>query len=252
MNQGGDAAEQIVRMTLNGTEVALKLTGKGVKYLAILLGRAIKKAFSGKKVKGKARLKSLIKNEKNLKIFGINDKDLKLFCKEAKRYGVLFSVIKDKKAKDGMTDLLIRGEDAAKVNRIFERFKLTAVERADVENQSDRDKDILPPVDERTEKQTESFLDRTTKQRTHKQTKDPSQSRGKDASASELFSDLEKPRSEDRPSVRQRLKNIRANREKERKRSVLREKFRPGKKHQKDATQQTPKVKFKVKKGKVR
>ena len=250
MNQGGDAAEQIVRMSLNGTEVALKLTGKGVKYLAILLGRAIKKAFSGKKVKGKARLKSLIKNEKNLKIFGINDKDLKLFCKEAKRYGVLFSVIKDKKAKDGMTDLLIRGEDAAKVNRIFERFKLTAVERADVENQSDLDKDILPPVDERTEKQTESFLDRTTKQRTHKQTKDPSQSRGRKKSPSEPTSNREKSRADSRPSVRQELNRIRAEQERERRRRILRERSSPGK--QKAPVAEKPKIKINRKKGRSR
>ena len=96
MNQGGEAAEQIVRMSLNGAEVALRLTGSGAKSLAILLGKAIKKAFSGKKVRGKARLKSMLKNEKSLKIFAVNDKDLKLFHKEARKYGILYCILKDK------------------------------------------------------------------------------------------------------------------------------------------------------------
>ena len=37
MNTGGDAAEQIVRMSLEGFEVAAKLTGAGAKNIAMLL-----------------------------------------------------------------------------------------------------------------------------------------------------------------------------------------------------------------------
>ena len=37
MNTGGDAAEQIVRMSLEGFEVAAKLTGAGAKNIAVLL-----------------------------------------------------------------------------------------------------------------------------------------------------------------------------------------------------------------------
>ena len=179
MNQGGDAAEQIVRMSLNGAEVALKLTGAGAKELAILLASAISKAFSGKKVRGKTRLKSMLKNEKALKVFAVNDKDLKKFCKEAKKYGVLYCVLKNKKAKDGMTDILVRGQDAAKINRIFERFNLASVNRADVENQVERNRNVLPKKETRTEKDTDAFLDRLSQQREHRRTIDPSQSRGR-------------------------------------------------------------------------
>ena len=47
-----------------------------------------------------------------------------LFVKEAKKYGVLYNVLIDKKQskKDGMVDIIVRAEDAAKINRIFERF----------------------------------------------------------------------------------------------------------------------------------
>ena len=37
MNSSGDAAEQIVRMSLEGTEVALRLTGSAAKNIAAAL-----------------------------------------------------------------------------------------------------------------------------------------------------------------------------------------------------------------------
>ena len=37
MNHSGDVAEQVVRMTLEGTEVAAKITGAGAKQVAILI-----------------------------------------------------------------------------------------------------------------------------------------------------------------------------------------------------------------------
>ena len=255
MNQGGDAAEQIVRMSLNGAEVALKLTGAGAKELTILLASAISKAFSGKKVRGKTRLKSMLKNEKSLKVFAVNDKDLKKFCKEAKKYGVLYCVLKNKKAKDGMTDILVRGQDAAKINRIFERFNLASVNRADVENQVERNRNVLPMKETRTEKDTEAFLDRLTKQQEqthseHKRTRDPSQSRGRKPSPSERTSEAGKSASDNRPSVRQELYQIRADREMARRRKVLRERYHPGK--QKDPITQQPKIKINSKKGRSR
>ena len=250
MNQGGDAAEQIVRMSLNGAEVALKLTGAGAKELAILLASAISKAFSGKKVRGKTRLKSMLKNEKSLKVFAVNDKDLKKFCKEAKKYGVLYCVLKNKKAKDGMTDILVRGQDAAKINRIFERFNLASVNRADVENQVERNRNVLPKRETRTEKDTDAFLDRLSQQREHRRTIDPSQSRGRKKSPSEPTSNREKSRADSRPSVRQELNRIRAEQERERRRRILRERSSPGK--QKAPVAEKPKIKINRKKGRSR
>ena len=42
MNTGGEAADQIVKMSLNGVEVAAKITGAGAKQLAILLYTILK------------------------------------------------------------------------------------------------------------------------------------------------------------------------------------------------------------------
>ena len=58
MTTGGDAAEQVVRLSLEGVEVALRITGEGAKHVAVLLAAALKEEH---KTKGKARLTSMIR-----------------------------------------------------------------------------------------------------------------------------------------------------------------------------------------------
>ena len=135
MNTGADAADQIVRMTLNGVEVAAKITGTGAKELAVLLYAVLK---DQKKTKGKTRLTNMLRSEKPLKVFAVKDSELQLFCKEAKKYGVLYCVLKDKDAGDGLTDIMVRAEDASKINRIFERFKLATVDVGEVRSEIER------------------------------------------------------------------------------------------------------------------
>ena len=48
MNNGGDAAEQIVRLSLEGFEVAVRLTGSAAKNIAILLASVLKQEISSR------------------------------------------------------------------------------------------------------------------------------------------------------------------------------------------------------------
>ena len=125
----GDAAEQVVRLSLETGEVAVKLAGTGAKQLAILLYAILREQ---KKTKGKTRLTNMLRSGKELKVFAVKDSDLQLFCREAKKYGVLYCVLKDRDATDGLTDIMVRAEDASKINRIFERFNLATVDMAEV------------------------------------------------------------------------------------------------------------------------
>lgn len=119
MDASSEAAEQIVRMTLEGTEVALRITGAGAKNAAAMLLAA---AASNEKTKGRARLSAMLKSGRELRVFPIRFDDLKGFAKEARRYGIAYAVVKQ---KDGESvDLLVRAEDASKVNRIAERLGL--------------------------------------------------------------------------------------------------------------------------------
>ena len=51
------------------------------------------------------------------------------------QYGVLYCVLKDINAADGLTDIMVRAEDAGKINRIFERFGLATVDMASVKTE---------------------------------------------------------------------------------------------------------------------
>ena len=112
MNPGGDAAEQVVRLSLEGVEVAAKISGAGAKNIALLLYATLKQE---QKTKGKARLTSMLKSGKELKVYTITNKDLAKFSQEAKRYGVLYCVLKDRKmsSQEPRTQARSRGSRSA-------------------------------------------------------------------------------------------------------------------------------------------
>jgi hypothetical protein len=137
MNHSGDAAEQIVRMSLEGVEVAARITGTAAKEIALLLLAALKNDGGGKlKTKGRARLESMLKSGKALEIFSVRERDLQTFVREAKRYGIVYCVLRNSKhAPDGLCDVMVKADDAPKINRIVERFKFAAVDKAKIESE---------------------------------------------------------------------------------------------------------------------
>lgn len=139
MNSGGDAAEQVVRMSLEGVEVVAKITGEAAKNIIPLLVAALKREG---KTKGKERLSRMIKSGEPLKVFEIQQKDLNVFIREAKRYGVLYNVLRNKTSKDpnATVDIIARTSDASKINRIFDRFELSKVDKAQIVNEVEQSK----------------------------------------------------------------------------------------------------------------
>lgn len=163
MSYSGDAAEQVVRLSLETGEVAVKLAGEGAKQLAILLYAILREQ---KKTKGKTRLTNMLRSGKELKVFAVKDSDLQLFCREAKKYGVLYCVLKDRDATDGLIDIMVRAEDASKINRIFERFNLAAVDMAEVRREIEQSREAqqndapeAPAAEPMTEQEVDELLD---------------------------------------------------------------------------------------------
>ncbi len=138
MNTSGDAAETIFKMYLEGTEFLLKTGGSLTKNCIAGLYALSK---DQKKSKGKTTLNKMLKSGKELKIFTIRKEDLELFQKEAKRYGVLFTALFDKKNPDGKVDIMCRAEDAAKINRIVNRFKLVTYDEATIKSEIMKSRD---------------------------------------------------------------------------------------------------------------
>lgn len=153
MNSSGDAAEQVVRLSLEGFEVVAKVSGEAAKNIALLLISALKQE---QKTKGKARLTNMIKSGKELKVYTIQQKDLKEFTKHAKKYGVLYTVLRDRNNKDkgSAVDIIARADDASKIQRIIDRFDLATVDKGSIITQSEK------AIEERRKK-TEAETDKT-------------------------------------------------------------------------------------------
>lgn len=139
MNTSSDAAEQIVRISLEGFQVAAKITGSGAKDIAALLIAVMKDKH---KTAGKTTLTNMLKSGKELKVFSVRQDQFKKFTEEAKRYGVLYSALINKKTKnnDGIVDIMVRAEDASKINRIVERFKLSSYDEATIRSEIEKTK----------------------------------------------------------------------------------------------------------------
>lgn len=221
MNTSGEAAEQVVRMTLNGVEVAAKLTGSAAKEIAVLLYAILN---DQKKTHGKIRLTSMLKSGKELRVFAVQDKDLQKFCEAAKQYGILYCVLKDKNPQDGLTEIMARAEDAAKINHIFERFKLATVDMAAIKTEIERNQTKAAEemqVPERTApEQGDDFIDELMKKPSptaeQAQTQNPTEARNAKSRQSEPTSTPKDKAARgtseptQRPSVREELRSIRS------------------------------------------
>ena len=76
MNYSGEAAEQVVRMRLNGVEVDAKIRGKEDERLAVLLYAVLREQ---KKSRGKIRMNNMMKNGKERKVLAVRDNEIQKF-----------------------------------------------------------------------------------------------------------------------------------------------------------------------------
>ena len=138
MNTSGEVADLMVKEGIQITESAVKLAGLGAKNLAAVLIALLQK---DRKLSGKTSLRRLLKSEKSLCILQIKEADIHKFNKEAKKYGVLFTVVADKTKASEFCDIIAKQDDVTKLNYIMERMGYAAPEikqdKADAPEQED-------------------------------------------------------------------------------------------------------------------
>ena len=122
MMNGGEAADQMVSYAFKGGEVVLRLSGSAAKNLALYLANVLKE---GGPSKGKTTLKRMIADGSPLTVQRIKVDQIPYFNEMAKKYGVMFVAIRDKQQTDGTCDIIFRADDAARVNRIFDRLAIS-------------------------------------------------------------------------------------------------------------------------------
>ena len=159
MNYAGDAAEQIVRMSLEGAEFALKITGSAAKNIAAALYAVLKEQ---KKTKGKARVQSMLRENRSTTIYTVKKEDCPEFAEQAKKYGILYAPIPVRK-KDESIDIMVFEDDAGRANRIVEKFNLTAENTASIRSEVGKSREPrgsaqAPPEQAAPEKSAEDKL----------------------------------------------------------------------------------------------
>lgn len=138
MSVSSESAEQFIRLYLDGMEFALKITGSATQNIMSILY-----AISQEKKNARIQLKNMLTEDKSIKFFEIKKSDMKIFAKEAKNYGVNYTLVKDKtksntNEKNELVDIMVMEKDAPKVNRIVTRFKLTTAEKGKIEKEGER------------------------------------------------------------------------------------------------------------------
>ena len=150
MYSGTNESDQIVRLVLSGSVFFLKVSGQASVELLKFISAA---ASEESKASGRVRLKSLLQSGSELKVFTLQgDERFNAFKDAANDYGVKYSVVKrhgeDKEA--GIYDIMVKAEDASKINRIIEKYSLVEIaasvtatkgdDRAQAEGQNSQDK----------------------------------------------------------------------------------------------------------------
>lgn len=209
-----DTADQMMKMTLEGIEVAaeigLKAGGTAAKSLAVTLYAIL---TDNKKIKGRTNLDNMLKSGKELKIFAIHHSDLEKFCTEAKHYGVLYSVLKEKNNTDGIVDIMVRAEDASKISRMVDKFDLATIDTKAIRESVLSQKDIKPMSDEEHDALLSKLMDEKTNPELARMSKDgtpfePSSKTLKKENKKKAVARKRSIATTDRPSVRKELQEI--------------------------------------------
>ena len=227
MNTSGEVADLMVKEGLQITEEVVKLTGLGAKNLAAIVIALLKE---DNKLQGKTNLKKLLKSDKPLCILQIKESDISRFNKEAKKYGVLFTAVKDNTNNSGLCDIIAKQDDVTKLNYIMERMGYAVPEKEiepepEPEKADDKDKDKNQSEPDKDDKSKNTFPRATENQQESESTKHGD-------------SDKTDNRTNGKPSVKQKVEDIKEEQKKQRaekapEKSKTHEHSRPSKKKKK-------------------
>ena len=141
---GGEAADQLVRMMLSGSEVMIRLSGSAAKN-ALALSMALAK--QNKQLSGKVNMARMLRQTRDLRLFPMTPEQYKEFQRQARKQKLLFSAIKDKDDKGRLIDVVMPVTELDRANMIFERIRYTGQpEHSESAREREKDSDRNPEV----------------------------------------------------------------------------------------------------------
>lgn len=119
MNLGeGDAADRVMRLALEGSEVAIRLSGSALKNGLALLLACLK---DKKKVYGRTNMLRLFRETRDLRMFKLTKEQFKAFKKASRKYGILYSAVWDRKS-DNLVSLIFPATELERANMALEKI----------------------------------------------------------------------------------------------------------------------------------
>lgn len=119
MDVSAEAADVVVRESLQATEAAAKLTLEGMKNVAALLLAIAKQDM---KVVGETTAKRLAKDSAPAVVIPIKAEDRAKFQKLAKEFGVLYFIAQKKGNNTGILNVVSNQNYAAQLNAVMEQM----------------------------------------------------------------------------------------------------------------------------------
>ena len=121
MSEIADAV-QIIRVTYDGIEIAMKMGSASIrsmqKALDLIVGM-----LDHEKEMGKTNLKGLLAKGGDIQVLSFADEDLKKFRKLAKKYGILYSEMPDADRNDGLTEVMFHSEAAPRIRMMSQKLQ---------------------------------------------------------------------------------------------------------------------------------
>jgi len=232
---GGEAADQLVRMMLSGSEVAVRLSGSAIKNMLAL---TLALAKNHKTISGKVNLAKMLKETRDVRRFSMSPEQYQQFRQRAGKQKILFSAIRDSDNKGKVVDVIMPVTEIDRANMIFERIQYLGQpeqvqqpprEQASSKAREARERQAATQVEQDQRPQEHTPVTPPVGQRQEVEPKKGSRS-GQDLPAtvpsSTSSKDGSRMTSEERPSVLERLKGYQAQLDQQQKSAPAKEKVR--------------------------
>ena len=121
MSEIADAV-QIIRVTYDGIEIAMKMGSAGVRSMQKALDLIVA-MLEHEKEMGRTNLKGLLAKGGDIQVLSFADEDLKKFRKLAKKYGILYSEMPDAGRNDGLTEVMFHSEAAPRIRMMSQKLQ---------------------------------------------------------------------------------------------------------------------------------
>lgn len=122
---GHEPAEQMVSIMFQGIELSLRLGSEGIKTLAQMIYASTQKETNLNMRSGRVKqIAQLLKENKPLRTSKLDMKDISAFKRQAKKYGILYTIVKDIKSKDSTCTVILKEEEQHLFNELVSSMGL--------------------------------------------------------------------------------------------------------------------------------